>query len=106
MSQQRGAFTKQFYISIKQSGLNLFVIMADMRLARLRRLAKLGQLASLAAQLEEESKPKKKRIWVQDWIGRRPDEVPLFTEIQMEDEEKFFTNFRLSPLEFGKLLQR
>ena len=74
--------------------------MTDMRLARLRRLTKLGQLASLAAQLEEESKPKKKRVWVRDWIGRRPDEVLLFTEIQMEDEENFFANFRLSPLEY------
>ena len=77
--------------------------------SKLRKLAKLGQLGSLAMKLQEEGHKKakkKKRLWVRDWVSRRQQEVPLYTEIEAEDQDKFLTNFRLNPQDFGSLLSR
>lgn len=80
--------------------------MSNDNLKKLQKLSKLGKLAILAGKLDEDEKKKKKRRWVRDWVARRQTEVPLFLEIQDEDPEKFFTNFRLNPQDFYQLLHR
>ena len=84
--------------------------MENSKLRKLAKLAKLGKLGSLAMKLQEEgnkkAKKKKKRLWVRDWVSRRQQEVPLYTEIEAEDQDKFLTNFRLNPQDFGSLLSR
>ena len=70
----------------------------------LLRIALIAQIASKAE--EEEKKQNRKRIWVREWIGRRPDEAILFSELQDEDPEKFRNDFRLFPEDFDKLLLR
>ena len=69
---------------------------------------RLGHLAAWAEELEEEeeSRIKRRRIWVKEWVSRRQIHVPLFKEIQHEDREKFLSNFRLYPEEFDQLLSR
>ena len=82
--------------------------MQNSKVQKLAKLAKLGKLGSLAKKLQDEahSKKKKKRLWVRDWVGRRQQEVPLYSEIEAEDQNKFLTNFRLNPQDFGNLLSR
>ena len=72
-------------------------------------LMDLGNLAHLAEELEEEEDDEdemRDRVWVRSWVGRRGDNVPLYTEVHWEDREKFFANFRLYPEDFDKLLAR
>ena len=72
-----------------------------------RKLLKLFVLAQVADEMEKmEMQSKEKRKWVRDWVGRRKDQVPLYAELQSEDREKFFTDFRLYPDDFEKLLHR
>ena len=69
----------------------------------------LAHLAILAEELEQEEdqpRPKKRRVWVKNWVARRTKDVPLFREIRLEDREKFLTDFRLYPEEFDLLLSR
>lgn len=74
---------------------------------QLQTLVQIGCLGLMLEELEDgEKKKKKKRLWVRDWVGRRPNEVPIFREIHSEDEEKFFSDFRFYPRDFEKLLQR
>jgi len=40
------------------------------------------------------------------WVSRRGMSVPLYQEITIEDQAKFFKNFRLLPKDFDLLLQR
>ena len=80
-----------------------------MQNSKLLKLAKLGKLGSLAKKLQEEElkkKRKKKRLWVRDWVGRRQQDVPLYSEIEAEDQGKFLVNFRLKPQDFANLLSR
>ena len=72
----------------------------------LLRIAIIAQMASKAEEEEKKVKQKRKRIWVREWIGRRPDEAILFSELRDEDPEKFRTDFRLDPKDFDKLLLR
>jgi hypothetical protein len=74
--------------------------------AKYKRLLGLAELASLAEDLEEEEKKGRDRIWVRDWIAKRPSEVPLFVEITTQDQDKFFEDFRLYPEDFEQLLAR
>jgi hypothetical protein len=77
--------------------------------AKYKRLIGLAELASLAEDLEEDEREERKgkdRIWVRDWIAKRPTEVPLFVEITTQDHEKFFEDFRLYPEDFEQLLAR
>ena len=72
-----------------------------------RKLLKLFVLAQVADEMEKmEKQSKEKRLWVRDWVGRRKDQVPLYAELQSEDREKFFADFRLYPEDFEQLLQR
>ena len=81
--------------------------MTDHQKESLNKLFQLGLLAEMAEKLEEEKKKKKRRrIWIREWIGRREPEIPLFMEIQNEDHEKFYSDFRLYPNDFEQLLQR
>jgi len=74
---------------------------------QLQNFAQVAGLALVADELEEEEpKEKKKRLWVRNWIARRPIEVPLFQEVQVEDREKFFSDFRFYPEDFQILLER
>ena len=74
---------------------------------QLQNFAQVAGLALVADELEEEEpKEKKKRLWVRNWIARRPIEVPLFQEVQVEDREKFFSDFRFYPEGFQILLER
>ncbi len=66
----------------------------------------LADLAHLAEELEEEEEDVRDRVWIRDWVGRREDHVPLYSEVSAEDREKFFANFRLYPEDFEKLLSR
>ena len=71
-------------------------------------LFQLAVLANFAENLEgeEEEETKQRRVWVKDWIGRRQQRVPLFNELECEDREKFFADFRLYPEDFNQLLSR
>ncbi len=72
-------------------------------------LTDLANLACLAEELEdyeEEEDEKRDKVWVRSWVGRRGDNVPLYVEVESEDREKFFANFRLYPEDFDKLLAR
>ena len=78
-------------------------------MAKKQKLVKLFALAQIAdemVKLENQEKDKKKRKWVRDWVARRKQEVPLFAELQSEDREKFFADFRLYPEDFELLLRR
>jgi len=76
-------------------------------MSKRQKLAKLFALAKIADEMTElEEQTKEKRKWVRDWVARRKEEVPLFAELQSEDREKFFADFRLYPEEFDQLLQR
>ena len=71
-------------------------------------LAQLAALGTVALQLmdsDEEEEPTR-RLWVRDWVARRENSIPLFKEIETEDKEKFFVDFRLYPDDFDKLLAR
>ncbi len=66
-------------------------------------------MAKVAEKIQEEEAKETdedRRIWIRDWIARRQTEVPLFAEVQSEDREKFFSDFRLYPEDFEKLLVR
>jgi|FrelakmetLWP11LW_1041352.scaffolds.fasta_scaffold02406_1 hypothetical protein len=82
--------------------------MSQNRRENFKKLVRLARLAALAEQLEEEEENanKKRRLWVRDWIAKRQDQVPVFKEVEVEDREKFFTNFRLFPEDFDTLLAR
>ena len=70
-------------------------------------LLRLGYLGCLAEELKkEEDSKEEKRIWVRDWIAQRQDHIPLFRQIETEDREKFFADFRLYPEHFDQLLMR
>ena len=79
-------------------------------MSKKQKLIKLFALAKIADEMEkldsQETQDKERRKWVRDWIGRRKVEVPLFAELQAEDRDKFFTDFRLYPEEFEQLLHR
>ena len=72
----------------------------------LLRLALIAQIASKAEEEEKKNKENRKRMWVREWIGRRPQETVLFAELGEEDPEKFRADFRLYPKDFDKLLNR
>jgi hypothetical protein len=68
-----------------------------------------GTLTALEAldDIDRRAKPKKvKRLWVREWVLERPDEVPLYRQLQVEDPAKFFANFRMSPAVFEEILDR
>ena len=76
-------------------------------MSKKQKLIKLFALAQIADEMEKlQNQDKEKRKWVRDWIGRRKVEVPLFAELQAEDRDKFFADFRLYPEEFEQLLHR
>ena len=79
----------------------------EMNRTNFQNLLRLGHLACLAQDLEDEEDDKEeKRIWVRDWIAHRKDHIPLFRQIETEDREKFFADFRLYPEHFDLLLSR
>ena len=82
--------------------------MATSKTKALKKLYQLATVAQIAEEMEklEKEDQKEKRVWVRPWISRRQKEVPLFTEVETEDREKFFADFRLYPEEFDNLLHR
>ena len=74
----------------------------------IQNVIQVAALALIAEELEDEEQRanKKKRLWVRDWVSRRPQEVPLFGEVYKEDRSKFFMDFRMFPEDFEKLLLR
>jgi len=78
------------------------------RQEKLTKLLKLSKIAQIVSEAEESGREqeKKRRIWVREWVGRRKEEAPLLVEVQNEDPEKFFSDFRLYPEDFEKLLTR
>jgi hypothetical protein len=65
----------------------------------------LGELAEIAER-QEAVERKQKHLWIRPWIIVRPEVVPLYKEIQENDPEKFYANFRFSPDDFKILLSR
>ena len=77
------------------------------KLKNIQKLALLGELAEIAEiQEASEKKEKQKRQWIRPWVQRRPHNVPLYDEIQENDPDKFYANFRFSPDDFKILLNR
>ena len=76
-------------------------------MSKKQKLVKLFALAQIADEMEKlEKQEKVQRKWVRDWVARRKEEIPLFAELQSEDREKFFADFRLFPEDFEQLLHR
>jgi hypothetical protein len=83
------------------------LIFFQAKLKKLQILALLGELAEFAERQEAmEIKQRPKNLWIRPWIQIRPEVVPLYMEIQENNPEKFYANFRFTPDDFKILLSR